>query len=127
MQNFWQNFLSILCTGVVFLSSILLQFRPHRWSKENLLSIGEPAPNLETRNQRLNIGVAVSVVLFIATAVVGIFDNTGWEVQFFWINLALGTVLNAFCSVVQNMGMAMAGSLGETYVRNLSSGQGFAG
>ncbi|CAG5088000.1 Oidioi.mRNA.OKI2018_I69.PAR.g11698.t1.cds [Oikopleura dioica] len=111
MQNFWQNFLSILCTGVVFLSSILLQFRPQSWSKENLLSIG----------------VAVSVVLFIATAVVGIFDNTGWEVQFFWINLALGTVLNAFCSVVQNMGMAMAGSLGETYVRNLSSGQGFAG
>ena len=71
--------------------------------------------------------MAVSVVLFIATAVVGIFDNTGWEVEFFWINLALGAVLNAFCSMVQNMGMAMAGTLGEKYVRNLSSGQGFAG
>jgi hypothetical protein len=45
MQNFWQNFLSLLCTGVVFLVSILLQFRPASWSKENLLSIGTSLSN----------------------------------------------------------------------------------
>ena len=38
MQNFWQNFLSILCTGIVFVMSILMQFRPKSWTKECMIT-----------------------------------------------------------------------------------------
>ena len=39
MQNFWDNFLSIFCTGVVFLMSILMHFRPKSWTKEAMISV----------------------------------------------------------------------------------------
>ena len=38
MQNFWQNFLSVLCTGVVFLMSLLMQIRPKSWTKECMIT-----------------------------------------------------------------------------------------
>ena len=47
----------------------------------------------------------------------GIFDTEGWVEVFFWVNLAIGTTLAAFTAVVQNMGMAMAGALGDKYVQ----------
>ena len=34
MQNFWENFLSLFCTGIVFVMSIVMHFRPHSWTKE---------------------------------------------------------------------------------------------
>ena len=34
MQNFWENFLSLFCTGIVFIMSIIMHFRPSNWSKE---------------------------------------------------------------------------------------------
>ena len=38
MQNFWQNFLSILCTGIVFIMSLLMQLRPKFWTKEGMIT-----------------------------------------------------------------------------------------
>ena len=65
----------------------------------------------------LLVGIGGSVVFFLATALMGIFDTEGWVEVFFWVNLAIGTTLAAFTAVVQNMGMAMAGALGDKYVQ----------
>lgn len=111
MQNFWQNFLSILCTGIVFVMSLLMQCRPKSWTKECMITVG----------------IGASVLFFIATALMGVFDSTEWVTVFFWVNLAIGTTLSAFTAIVQNMGMAMAGALGDKYVQALCSGQGVAG
>jgi hypothetical protein len=66
---------------------------------------------------QIKVGISVSCLFFVATAVVGVFDDSEWPEIFFWVNLAMGTALSAFCTIVQNMGMAMAGTLGEKYVR----------
>ena len=38
MQNFWQNFLSLLCTGIVFVMSLLMQLRPKSWTNEGMIT-----------------------------------------------------------------------------------------
>jgi equilibrative nucleoside transporter 1/2/3 len=111
MQNFWANFLSIFCTGIVFIMSIVMHFRPKSWTKEKMISVS----------------LGVTCLLFLATAFIGLIDNRAWKETFFWVNLLLATVLCAFCAVVQNIGMTMTSGLGNRYVQAFSSGQGMAG
>jgi len=56
MQNFWANFLSIFCTGIVFIMSIVMHFRPKSWTKEKMISVS----------------LGVTCLLFLATAFIGI-------------------------------------------------------
>jgi len=65
----------------------------------------------------LLVGIGASVIFFVVTALLGLFDNANWVETFFWVNLFVGTTLAAFTAVVQNMGMAMAGVLGDKYVQ----------
>ena len=69
--------------------------------------------------------MGASVLFFIATALMGVFDSTEWVTVFFWVNLAIGTTLSAFTAIVQNMGMAMAGALGDKYVQGTIHAQFF--
>ena len=55
MQNFWANFLSIFCTGIVFIMSIVMHFRPKNWTKEKMISVS----------------LGVTCLLFLATASIG--------------------------------------------------------
>ena len=61
----------------------------------------------------VSMSLAVSCVLFVVTAIIGLFDNAEWKIPFFWINLILATLLCAFCAVLQNIGMVMTSGLGK--------------
>ena len=64
MQNFWANFLSIFCTGIVFIMSIVMHFRPKSWTKEKMISVS----------------LGVTCLLFLATAFIGIvIDQSGHQ------------------------------------------------
>ena len=39
------------------------------------------------------VGIGASVTFFIATAMIGMFDDTNWAEVFFWVNLMIGTTL----------------------------------
>ena len=58
MQSFWQNFLSFLCTGIVFVVSLLMQIRPASWTKEAMIS-GMSKTYLKTRSLGLYFRVRV--------------------------------------------------------------------
>lgn len=73
------------------------------------------------------MSLTVSCVLFVVTAIIGLFNNSEWKVAFFWLNLTLATLLCAFCAILQNIGMVMTSGLGARYVQAICSGQGLAG
>ena len=116
MQNFWENFLSLFCTGIVFVMSIIMHFRPSSWSKEgkirNYLLKGK-----FYFSGMVTMSLLFSTGLFIITAVIGLFNNSEWKVAFFWVNLGMATSLCAFCAVLQNIGVTMTSGLGSRYVQ----------